>query len=128
MVANVHSLELAEGIKQHKLEMGTDASKAKWHNVAKDTDYNFAPKLDIDILSTNKNLADSERRLRHHWALAVQLEAESNINGKSDPICASSGCWESEYTKEEKDKIVQYPSPSAQGLDSDIKITHSNED
>ena len=54
--------------------MGTERSKAKWHNVAKDTDYNFAPKLDEDILASDKHLADAERRLQHHWELAVQLE------------------------------------------------------
>jgi len=63
--------------------------------------------------------------LGHHWALAVQLD--SNINGRSDPICASSGCPKSEYTEEEEDKIVQYPSPTEQGLDHDIKVTHANE-
>jgi hypothetical protein len=125
ILANHASLELAEGMKQHKLIMGTEESKAKWHNVAKDTDYNFAPKLDGDIITTNKNLADSEKNLNHHWALAVQLD--SNINGRSDPICASSGCPKSEYTEEEEDKIVQYPDPNAQGLDHDIKVTHANE-
>jgi len=70
ILANHASLELAEGMKQHKLEMGTEASKEKWHNVAKDVDYNFAPKLDGDVITTNKNLADSEKNLNHHWALA----------------------------------------------------------
>ena len=70
IIANHASLELAEGMKQHKLEMGTEASKEKWHNVAKDVDYNFAPKLDGDVITTNKNLADSEKNLNHHWALA----------------------------------------------------------
>ena len=119
------SLELAEGMKSHKLNMGTEESKAKWHNVAKDVDYNFAPKLDGDVITTHKNLADSESNLGHHWALAVQLD--SNINGRSDPICASSGCPKSGYTEAEDDKIVQYPSPEAQGLDHDIKVTHANE-
>lgn len=70
MIDTDASLEIAEGIKQHKLIMGTEESKAKWHNKAKDTDYNFAPALEGDIISTNKNLADSEKALNHHWALA----------------------------------------------------------
>ena len=70
IISNFNSLNVAEGITQHKLIMGTEESKAKWHNVAKDTDYNFAPALEGDIISTNKNLADSEKALNHHWALA----------------------------------------------------------
>ena len=71
IIDNHASLELAESMKSHKLELGTEASKAKWHNPAKDVDYNFAPKLDGDIITTNKNLADTEKNLGHHWALAV---------------------------------------------------------
>ena len=70
IISNFNSLNVAEGITQNKLIMGTEESKAKWHNVAKDTDYNFAPALEGDIISTNKNLADSEKALNHHWALA----------------------------------------------------------
>ena len=105
--------------------MGTERSKAKWHNPAKDVDYNFAPKLDQDIVTTDKNLDDAEKNLGHHWELAVQLG--SSINHKSDPICASSGCPKSDYTEEEEAKIVQYPDPYAQGLDSDILHTHKHE-
>lgn len=53
----------------HKLTMGTAASKLKWHNVAKDTMYNFAPKLDGEIITTKKNLADSESNLGHKWVI-----------------------------------------------------------
>ena len=77
------------------------------------------------MIATNKNLADSEKNLGHHWELAVQLDAD--IRGKSDPICASSGCPKSEYTEAEEAKIVQYPDPHAQGLDSDIINTHTHE-
>jgi hypothetical protein len=67
---NHASLELAEKMKGHVLEMGTERSKAKWHNPAKDVDYNFNPKLDADIVSTDQHLADAENRLNHHWELA----------------------------------------------------------
>merc|ERR1712147_478888 len=67
IIASDVSLGLAEKALSHKLIMGTEASKAKWHNVAKDTDYNFAPKLDADIRTTAKNLADSEVNLGHKW-------------------------------------------------------------
>merc|ERR1712031_51055 len=119
------SLELAEGMKSHKLELGTEASKAKWHNPAKDVDYNFAPKLDGDIITTNKNLADTEKNLNHHWALAVQLDSDVKANGKSDPICSSAGCPKSEYTEMMEGKIVDYPAPEP--LDGDILDTHAHE-
>ena len=70
ILANHASLELAEAMKQHKLIMGTEESKAKWHNEAKDVDYNFAPKLDADIVTTNKNLDDAQVKLNHKWLLA----------------------------------------------------------
>ena len=37
----------------HKLELGTPDSRAKWHNPAKDTLYNFHPELDSDIKTTH---------------------------------------------------------------------------
>jgi hypothetical protein len=66
---NHDSLKLAENALSHKLEMGTEKSKAKWHNVAKDTDYNFAPKLDADVRTTQKNLGDAESTLGHRWVI-----------------------------------------------------------
>ena len=53
----------------HKLALGTKASKAKWHNEAKDTLYDFAPKIDADIRATQKHLADTELRLGHKWVI-----------------------------------------------------------
>ena len=70
IIGTFNALSVAEGITQHKLIMGTEESKAKWHNVAKDTDYNFAPKLDADIIYTNKNLDDAQNKLNHKWLLA----------------------------------------------------------
>lgn len=69
ILTNHHSLELAENALSHKLIMATEASKAKWHNVAKDTDYNFAPKLDKDMRDTAKNLGDAEETLGHKWVI-----------------------------------------------------------
>ncbi len=51
----------------HKLNMGTKESKERWHNVAKDTLYNFAPRLDNDMIASKKNLADAETNLKHKW-------------------------------------------------------------
>jgi len=61
MKANMRSLAVAEKMYKHKLVMGTKESKAKWHNKATDTDYDFAPTLDIDMRTTKKNLADTEK-------------------------------------------------------------------
>merc|ERR1719379_3048459 len=78
-----NSLDLAEKALSHKLIMGTEASKAKWHNVAKDTDYNFAPKLDADMRTTAKNLGDAEVNLGHKWVIP-----DSFVQLESDPICS----------------------------------------
>lgn len=51
-----HNLAITEKTLNHKLIMGTKKSKAKWHNPAKDTEYDFQPKFDEDIRSSLKNL------------------------------------------------------------------------
>jgi len=56
---NLGSTELQLG---HKFGVGSAESKKKYHNVAKDTLYNFAPEYDSDIISTQKNLNDAEIR------------------------------------------------------------------
>lgn len=66
---NHASLALAEDAYKHKLIMATEKSKAKWANPAKDVDYNFAPKLDADVVNTMKNLGDSETNLNHKWVI-----------------------------------------------------------
>jgi len=51
-----HNLAIVERDLKHKLVMGTKQSKKKWHNDAKDTEYDFQPKFDEDIRSSLKNL------------------------------------------------------------------------
>jgi len=122
MESVANAIGIAEKVHSHKLIMGTPESKAKWHNVAKDTDYNFAPELDEDMIHTAKHLGAAEVSNKHKWVIEdVQLDAES------DPICSSAGCWKSEYTKARDEKIVQYPDPDEQGLDSDVKHTLGHE-
>jgi hypothetical protein len=55
-----NSISIGEAMFNHKIIMATDESKAQWHNVAKDTDYNFAPELDHDIKVTQSNLANTQ--------------------------------------------------------------------
>jgi len=74
---NHASLSLTEGALSHKLNLGTKESAAKWKNPAKDVDYNFAPKLDADMRTTQKNLDDAQVTLGHKWDLAFpQVQAE----------------------------------------------------
>merc|ERR1719197_1267070 len=100
-------------------DFGTPESKEKWSNPAKKVDYNFAPALDGNILDSQKNLADSEKKLNHKYKLSlVQLD--------SDPICSSGGC---DQYKHGADKIrgydINYPVPNF-GMDRDIKDSLSN--
>lgn len=122
--ANANSLSIAEAMHSHKLIMGTPESKAKWHNVAKDTLYDYAPELDDDMKSTASHLGLAEGIRKHKWNIEdVQLDAEL----ASDPICPSSGCWKSDWTKEQEAAIVHYPDPDEQGLDGDILDSQENE-
>jgi len=57
MDATANSIKIAEQAHSHKLIMGTPESKAKWHNLAKETMYNFAPELDEDIVTSQANEA-----------------------------------------------------------------------
>ena len=50
VVTNFHSLDIAEGRLNHKLSLGTEESKEKYHNPAKDVDYDFKPELDGDVV------------------------------------------------------------------------------
>ena len=59
----------AEMTHTHKLIFGTKESRAKYHNKAKDVDYNFAPELDEDIKTSNKNLAGAEKSTGHKWEI-----------------------------------------------------------
>ena len=47
----------------HKIVMGTDESKAKWHNVAKDVLYNYKPQLDYDMITSQNSMNNAEEQL-----------------------------------------------------------------
>jgi hypothetical protein len=79
--ATMRSIEIGEAAHGHKLVMKTPESEAKWHNVAKDTDYNFAPDLDEDMVHTAKHLSDTQTRLGHQWVIEdVQLPDEDSVS------------------------------------------------
>jgi hypothetical protein len=69
MVATLENEKLASTMVNHHWDFGTEESKAKWHNKAKDTDYNFAPALDGDMISTEKHLVGAEAALKHKWVI-----------------------------------------------------------
>jgi hypothetical protein len=93
--------------------MGTPESKAKYHNKAKDTLYDYNPNLDHDVKVTQKNLQNAEETLGQ--TIDVQLESSS------DPICSSAGCFQYNHPKKsESTKIPRdYFVPNF-GADSDV--------
>jgi hypothetical protein len=60
MVGTMNSIKIGEEMNKHKFIMGTADSRAKWHNVAKDTLYDYYPKLDSDVIVTNRNIDSAE--------------------------------------------------------------------
>jgi len=69
MEATQKSISIAEALYRHKWDFGTARSRAlkKYHNVAKDTLYDFAPKLDPEIVDAQNNLRNTEKKLNHFW-------------------------------------------------------------
>lgn len=114
------SLAESEAQLSHEWKFGLPETKMKYHNVAKDTLYNFDMKLDEDMINTQA-----------HANAAADLvgggDESSLIQIGSDPIFSSLGKPKSKWTAKEQAKIVQYPDPEVQGLDEDIKTTQKNE-
>jgi hypothetical protein len=69
MVGTANSVSIAEAMHAHKLDLTSRLARAKYHNVAKDTMYNFDPKLDEHIVHSQSNLANAEDRLGHKWVI-----------------------------------------------------------
>jgi len=91
--------------------MGTEESKAQWHNVAKDTPYDFKPELDHDMKVTATNLDNAEATL-----------GTTMVQTSSDPICSSAGCTQYEWPKGPKSHPVDYFVPNF-GADPDMETT-----
>jgi len=64
---SLENLKVAEGIVKHEWK-GIDA--AKYANPAKKVNYNFAPTLDGDIITSKANLAATEVVLKHEYTLS----------------------------------------------------------
>jgi hypothetical protein len=67
IMGSLENLKVAEGVVNHKWA-GID--KEKYSNPAKKVDYNFAPRLDGDIIDSQAHLASTEKRLDHTYQLA----------------------------------------------------------
>jgi len=67
---SLENLSVAEGIVGHHW-VGID--KDKYANPAKKVMYNFAPKLDGDIIDAQKNLKDTEGILEHEYQLSWKV-------------------------------------------------------
>lgn len=66
----------------HDWKFKTDDSWKKYRNVAKDTEYDFAPSLDADVRATRTHYTNAEAHLGT-WDL---------VGLNSDPACSSAGC------------------------------------
>ena len=125
MLGTLESEKLASAMVNHNWEFGTEESKAKWHNKAKDTDYNFAPELDHDMVTTEKNLNNAQDKLKHKWVIQ-DLQTENEINLESDPICSSAGCDQYKHKKPKLGYPINYPVPN-NGVDPDMITTLESE-
>ena len=101
----------------HKWEFKTPASALKYKNRAKDVDYNFAPKLDSNVVDTIASGAAAEARLGA-WDL---IQNQSELNLRSDPHCSSAGCTQYKFPAADPSKShpMDYPVPDF-GQDRDI--------
>ena len=148
MVGTARAIEIGEAAHSHKLIMGTAESQAKWHYVAKDTHYNFAPDLDEEVAATAKHLTDTQSRLGHTWVIEDEAAYQPNYaqlrvdNADEEPVsimlqigsdnndaCSSDMCFHSLWYQKQlegegSDNIVQYPHPP---LDEDVTRTLAHE-
>jgi len=76
---------VASKVVGHKWAFNTPESKMKYANKAKDVDYNFAPALDSDVVSTITHQKAAETALGS-WELA---QRSNMVQQRSDPICSS---------------------------------------
>lgn len=75
---SIENVPIAEGLVGHKwTSMGTEENKKKLHNVAKDTLYDFEPKLSHEIVISVDNLKDAEKKLDHEYTLAWKTKGKT---------------------------------------------------
>lgn len=81
--------------------MGTDASRRKWIPVAKDADkkYDYYPKLDKDIITTQKHLTDAEESLGVRFSQFIQTTSDPCIGDSCSvyKLPAVKDSWKKDY-------------------------------
>jgi len=69
---DLENIPVAEAIVGHQWNsMGTDFNKEKFKNRAKDVDYDFAPKLEGDMIDAQANLKNAEESLGHVYDMGI---------------------------------------------------------
>lgn len=64
--------QLASKMINHKWGMGTKKHFEEYRNKAKDTNYNFEPKLDRDIVNTLRHASDAENTTGQTWEIKMK--------------------------------------------------------
>lgn len=89
--------------------------------------YDLNPKLDSNIVDSQNNLDNTEKKLGTTLKLAKKQKtaAHAQVKKNSDPPCNSAdGCETRHYKGEGEDDSVKYK--TNQPLDHDIKATHAS--
>ena len=98
--------------------MGTPESKLQWGNVAKETKYDYNPKLDGDMVASKGSLKSAEGELGRTMEYNVQLA--------SDPCQGNCGVWKLPTEKENFKKDYSVPNfgadPDMEGTINSLKI------
>jgi len=73
------------------------------------------------MITTGRNLANTQTKLGHKWVIEEESSYKPNyIQLVSDPICSTAGCPKTKAQLEEEKNIVNYPDPDEIGLDEDM--------
>lgn len=107
--ASLSNERLASKMVGKEWRFKTPGSWEEYRNKAKDTNYNFKPALDHDVVSTQKNIANAEGEYGN-WDL---------VQTSSDPICSSAGCTQYKHPEPPKGHPMNYFVPDF-GVDNEI--------
>ena len=122
VIATRNHEALASKLVGHNWEFKTDDSFEKYRNKAKDTEYDYSPRLDEDMRTSIASTAYAE-------GLAHPIEAtngSSLVQLESDPVCSSAGCNQYLHAEPDKGWPKDYKVPNF-GQDEDIKASLLNE-
>lgn len=115
--------QVASKLVGHNWAFKTEDSYEKYRNKAKDTEYNYYPKLDEDMATSVQSMQFAEGLMHPMDSVA---NGSSLLQLESDPICASSGCNQYKHAEPEKGHPIDYKVPDF-GQDADIATSLANE-